>query len=180
MGIGHNSCKIGMVMQDKIRKKAQEIALKFNPEGMTPFPFEKLQEQIEDLDIYIVDLEEGVSGVISFDKDANEFSVFVHEDDPEPKRNFTIAHELGHYYLHASEVKRQEVLVDYSQKKDPTSGPSKMDQEADLFASELLIPEQLAFKAWSDLNDIGACAEVFNVPIGRMVRRLSNLGLFQE
>ena len=56
-------------------------------------------------------------------------------------QNFTIAHELGHYYIdgHAEELLSEN--VHYSKSYD--SKGNRFEREADLFASELLMPWRL-------------------------------------
>jgi Zn-dependent peptidase ImmA (M78 family) len=56
------------------------------------------------------------------------------------RQRFTLAHELGHYLLHHQLVSYREVLTP-GQGGDPTKR-SAIEQEADFFAAELLMPTQ--------------------------------------
>ena len=67
---------------------------------------------------------------------------FIHENDILPRRRFTAAHELGHALMHQLHMERylpddQDTLQDH---EDPTIG---IEKEANQFAAELLMPEQL-------------------------------------
>jgi Zn-dependent peptidase ImmA (M78 family) len=59
----------------------------------------------------------------------------INSDESPRRQRFTIAHELGHFFLHPS----KEAFVDYRQnaKKHPRT---LKEREADLFAASLLMP----------------------------------------
>jgi hypothetical protein len=48
--------------REEICNYAEEIAYKYNPEGLSPFPYEKITEDKKDLSIFLVEFPEGVSG----------------------------------------------------------------------------------------------------------------------
>jgi Zn-dependent peptidase ImmA (M78 family) len=87
----------------------------------------------------------GVSGCLSgLD---NTFGIFYSDSIPsEGFRRFTVAHELGHYFL---EGHYKHIFADGKSRHDSASGYSSDDpyeREADAFAAALLMPEGL-FKA---------------------------------
>jgi Zn-dependent peptidase ImmA (M78 family) len=92
----------------------------------------------------------GVSGCLSGARDT--FSIFYSDSiASEGFRRFTIAHELGHYFL---EGHYKHIFADGNSRHESASGYSSDDpyeREADAFAAALLMPEAL-FKA--------ACARV--------------------
>ncbi len=51
------------------QRKAEEIIEKYNPEGLSPFPFEKIEEDKNDLNIVLISLKSDLSGVIEFNKE---------------------------------------------------------------------------------------------------------------
>lgn len=61
------------------------------------------------------------------------------------RQRFTIAHEIGHFSLHASlnfHVDNDFVRVDFRHKHPPSDSPVE-EMEANQFAAELLMPEEL-------------------------------------
>lgn len=74
-------------------------------------------------------------------------SIFVRREDTLPRRRFTAAHELGHYYLHFAPTIGTEadgsdrIEVDDEIQEKPDAAPSAMERQANRFAAELLMPE---------------------------------------
>jgi len=66
--------------------------------------------------------------------------IVVHSGSPATRKRFSIAHELGHYFLHSSEA-----VLDSA---DLTPGEllKIKEREADIFAAELLMPKDLMRK----------------------------------
>ncbi|HEY4248477.1 MAG TPA: ImmA/IrrE family metallo-endopeptidase [Lacunisphaera sp.] len=103
----------------------------------------------------------------------------------EARQRFTIAHELGHFFLHAGDP----VFVDQSfvMMRDTASseGEKVEEREANLFAAELLMPAKLIVKEVEDMDDIdivddgkiGRLADKFGVSVQAMSFRLANLGV---
>lgn len=96
------------------------------------------------------------------------------------RRRFTVAHELGHYILHRKE---DEPL--YAHRDSGADG--QIEQEANIFASNILMPEELVRHAL-DLNDkplvelsdfykIGYIANQFAVSRTAAQVRLEQLGI---
>lgn len=99
------------------------------------------------------------------------------------RRRFTIAHEIGHYFLHSKE---KSVFVDKSPKVlfrniASSSGEILCEREANAFAAALLMPKGLVFQ------EIGSSPEKtddivkylsnrFKVSEQAMTFRLANLG----
>lgn len=71
--------------------------------------------------------------------------VFVNADDPVPRRRFTAAHELGHFVLHRNEMGGRVSIGDTPatvvEVEDETA--SAMERQANYFAAELLMPEDV-------------------------------------
>lgn len=97
------------------------------------------------------------------------------------RRRFTIAHELGHYFLHQFEG----LHLDKTFHRSGLSslGISTEEIEANAFAAELLMPDHLVRKAVAGfegdlISDSGIeqLAESFQVSSQAMSIRLANLG----
>ncbi|MCV7013063.1 ImmA/IrrE family metallo-endopeptidase [Mycolicibacterium madagascariense] len=68
------------------------------------------------------------------------FTIFVPQLTSARRDRFTIAHELGHYFLHYLHAKEQ------GEKSFSRGGRDRAETEANVFASALLMPAE-AFKA---------------------------------
>lgn len=112
-----------------------------------------------------------ISGLL----DKNKKIVYLNADDSSARQNFTLAHELAHYFLDHNPdeygVYKRNSL--YSEKK-----PEK-EQEADLFAAELLMPKSMIVRAQKDYglsdNDSTALSTLFGVSPPAMKYRLRSL-----
>lgn len=90
-----------------------------------------------------------------------------------PKRkNFTIAHELGHYVLH-SRLGQEQIIAQRNGNNDLA------EREANSFAAAFLMPETEVRKSFNSETPgiIGNLAEKFNVSITAMEWRCRNLKL---
>lgn len=71
--------------------------------------------------------------------DELETTIVYNKNHPVNRRNFTIAHELGHFFLHrniqSKFIDRPKSLSDYID--------SDIEKQANVFASELLIPQKV-------------------------------------
>jgi Zn-dependent peptidase ImmA (M78 family) len=78
--------------------------------------------------------------------------IVVNFKDSESRKRFTMAHELGHHFLHHSQdvfVDRTNSLSVHYRKKQHAY--DKHEVEANVFAAELLMPEELVRKDFSSL-----------------------------
>lgn len=167
-----------------VRALAEEYATKYNPENVAPFPYVNVLEDKDDLEIYFVDLEDkAVSGVTLF-KD-NKFNILINNNKPEARQNFTLAHELGHYFLHQEILKQQHGIIDGD---DTLDGPKilyrlngesgkQVEIETNNFAASLIMPADLVRRAWEATSSIEDCARIFKVSAIAMSIRLTRLGL---
>ncbi|MDD6174067.1 MAG: ImmA/IrrE family metallo-endopeptidase [Elusimicrobia bacterium] len=89
-------------------------------------------------------------------------TIIVNVADSPNRRNFTIAHELGHYLLGHADKPDYEVL--YRRPIADTSN-KPMEQEANCFAANLLVPKQMLQKYISDYPFINneQLARIFGV-----------------
>lgn len=104
----------------------------------------------------------------AFDRDKKR--IYLDATDPYTRKVFTLAHELGHYFLHDSQA--YDVL--YREKR--LHDRPELEKEADEFAAELLMPEATIRLYWPVAESIQQLAEVFSVSYSAMEYRLRNLG----
>jgi hypothetical protein len=90
---------------------------------------------------------------------------------PERRRRFTIAHEIGHFVLHPHRLAPQ-------RGGGVNAAWQAQEREADLFAAELLMPEDLVREAvFSYGPDVERLADHFDVSRQAMQTRLKWMGL---
>lgn len=103
-------------------------------------------------------LKQGISGIITYDEPTEKTAprVFLDQGLPRNRKSFTLAHELGHHFLHDGTKLRVDDL-DYSLEG------SLEETEANYFAASLLIPEELLTYRLGLDDRISELAEYFNV-----------------
>jgi Zn-dependent peptidase ImmA (M78 family) len=129
-------------------------------------------------------LGDDVSGLLSIENGIG--TIGYKESEPEVRTRFTIAHELGHYELHRdkSDLFVDKQFIYRSQNSGDTAERKIMEQEANYFASAILIPttllraevEKTDFDLGSETG-IQHLADTFNVSTTAMSIRISSLGL---
>lgn len=170
----------------RIAALAEEYAQKFNPERVAPFPYENILKHCDDLDIFFFALEdENVSGATLFKDD--QFSILINSDKHENRQHFTLAHELGHYFLHGDLLRQEGGLIDEEKQLDGSTilyrlddaERDRLEREANHFAASLIMPRELLKEAWRTTGTIEECAKIFKVSTIAMNIRLTELNLVQ-
>jgi Zn-dependent peptidase ImmA (M78 family) len=116
-------------------------------------------------------------------KRGNDVTLLVNESDPPYRKRFTIAHELGHHFLHLmSDGDFVDTKIDLFRDTESTGEESSIEQrrpeiQANQFASALLMPPELVREAFKNTHDLSELARIFNVSEAAMGFRLSRLGL---
>jgi Zn-dependent peptidase ImmA (M78 family) len=105
-----------------------------------------------------------------------DFDIFL-SDATSPKRDrFTIAHELGHYFLHYPQ--QQAEMVPGAVMVGQRSSTGREETEAHWFAAELLMPASEFQRAWREVKgSLPVIADKFNVSTHAVAVRASSLGL---
>jgi len=113
-----------------------------------------------------------------------EATIFVNSTHADTRRRFSLAHELGHFFLH----KGKETFIDGKatgyllRAKNVSPSDYLTEREANEFAAALLMPSDLISKELKEVEKKGASdvisdiAEKFNVSQQAMSFRLLNLG----
>jgi Zn-dependent peptidase ImmA (M78 family) len=91
--------------------------------------------------------------------------------DPPHRRRFTIGHELGHYILEHNPVSS---AANEWELGDPRQAN---EREADIFAAELLMPEEWVREDWKELRNARQMAARYFVSEEAMWYRLEELRL---
>ncbi len=172
------------------QKKIQSIVEKLLSDAMIYFPHVDVEKIARNLNIQIKleDLKD-VSGLIY--RDGMQVIIGVNSHHGENRQRFTIAHELGHFFLHSQNPLFIDKNTDHSfsiklRNHVSSEAVSLEEIEANAFAAELLMPTHLIAEAVKHVNTddldeiIEQLAAQFKVSNQAMTIRLSNLGFFQE
>ena len=139
--------------------------------------------EVKKIKLQAVDLLDEVSGFFVI-KDLNPCIGF-NKLHSEKRQRFTIAHELGHFILHSSDMP---LFVDKEEKvlyRNPESATGELnkEREANAFAAALLMPASLLKKEIHncDISSTDSITDFlanrFKVSEKAMTYRLTNLGL---
>jgi len=161
----------------------------YGAEGVPPVPVEDIAES--HLDLLIVECDD-VRSVPGAPQDRGRLSGMIDPDRSRiwldrtecrrsrGRRRFTIAHECGHWVLHVLGAEcafccRPGDVGDDTERKRELA---RQEREANLFASELLMPELLVHEqARTTGRNLSAMAERFDVSVPAIRLRLLTLGL---
>ena len=108
--------------------------------------------------------------------------VFVEQSDPPYRKRFSIAHELGHHFLHLPEDGEiVDKRADMFREREPITGQISDDRireiQANWFAAALLMPADLTRAEWNRTPSVRHMARLFNVSEEAMGYRLDTLNL---
>jgi len=120
-----------------------------------------------------------LSGMIA--KRDKTVTILVNQTDAPFRKRFTIAHELGHHFLHLLHdgdfVDTELDLFRDTEDPDRDSPSKRAEVQANQFAAALLMPEELVQTEWQRTKNVAELARLFNVSEEAMGIRLSRLGL---
>jgi Zn-dependent peptidase ImmA (M78 family) len=104
-------------------------------------------------------------------------TVFLSENDGFEDKNFTLAHEIGHYKLH-EELERDIFTMHQLKGLLERQGKDQREDQADHFAASLMMPKGPVLSLWSATSkDIDMIAKIFGVPKVVAIFRLKALKL---
>lgn len=158
-----------------VKKEAKKLRSRFaNKERVID-----LYRIAESNGIKIVDenFEENISGL--FVKENGGYIIAVNQNHSKTRKRFTIAHEIGHFILH----KEENLHYDPNTKVDTeiflrADGViSGNETEANHFAAELLMPEEMVCDDFKKMPNVIQLASMYEVSEQAMMYRLINLGL---
>lgn len=134
--------------------------------------------KLNSINVYEGNLEKNVSGAIRYNKETENFEILVNKNDTRERKRFTIAHEIGHFFLHKEILMSDEIHIDimYRMPNDDEE-QKRREKDVDYFAGALLMNKTLLTKMYNENNTITELAEMFDVSISAMTVRLDILGL---
>lgn len=127
--------------------------------------------------------DEGISGMLA--KRGSATTMLINQSDPPNRKRFSIAHELGHHFLHLledGEFVDNEVdlfrFTEPSESNSPEYEHRRMEVQANQFAAALLMPARLVEEVFQEVTkDLSELARYFKVSEEAMGYRLNQLGL---
>lgn len=82
-----------------------------------------------------------IDGMLARHPQKNEWAIFYNQDITHAGRtNFTLAHELGHYFVHRNQMSKSSFECGESDMLDGNQDFSNIEAEANIFAANLLMP----------------------------------------
>lgn len=168
-----------------IKKKVGELLDK-NGVRSAPVPIEKVADSAG-ATIRYRPLDNDLSGMVQR-VDEKTAIIGINSSHADVRKRFSIAHEIGHLVLHDDEhLHVDEELRSNVQFRNEYSslGVDDREIEANQFAAEILMPEQVLLKDVAKLKDdspevvIEALASLYDVSIQSMTIRLTRLGVIK-
>lgn len=124
---------------------------------------------------------DNISGMIF--KENDKYFILVNKFHSIGRKSFTIAHELGHYFLHREALDDSSQIVSYIKSNNQDCPAlarglsyNSMEREANNFAAEILMPEQEFINQCNCANSIEDVAYYFGVSVQAASIRADKLG----
>jgi Zn-dependent peptidase ImmA (M78 family) len=170
---------IDRIDRDKISRKVEDLLRQFGVKR-PPVPVEKL---VKKLGLLLVPLpaDDEISGAII--RNGKEVVIAVNPAHHTNRQRFTVAHELGHYFLHEGLEKHVDQNFRVAWRDAESSKAVNWTEiQANRFAAELLMPTRFMVKDIDSLEAINAhtvalLARKYVVSPDAMKIRLSQLGI---
>lgn len=129
-----------------------------------------------EIKVFEAELANNISGAIRFNNEVKKFEILVNSKDTRVRQRFTIAHELGHFFLHRDILESEDIHIDILYRTEKTPEEVKREKEVDYFAGALLMNRTLLKKLRNNYS-ITELAEMFEVSASAMTVRLDILGI---
>src|SRR5579872_3530226 len=150
---------IGQQRIDEIENKARKVIGDYlgDPSSVSiPVDLATILEKLK-LQLYEVEFDNPTI-VGAYSKSAN--AIYVSNSDKKTRQFFSVAHELGHYFLNP----RKTTDIFYRNQLNQFDNHYPTDeQEANWFAASLLMPEELVKKVWQEEKSEAIVAAKFGV-----------------
>lgn len=177
-----------MLLNRQNIKKSEDCAislLKKYKLKKAPIPIEEII-QSEGLKLVEYNLGDDVSGVLIINDNVG--TIGINYSNSYLRQRFTMAHELGHYLMHASKTEvfiDKDFLVKYRHSNNYSTQEKRQEYEANMFAASLLMPKDIIelemespeLNGLSEVEVIATLANKFKVSEVAMSYRFANLNL---
>lgn len=176
-----NNTLLTQDQQAKIELAVKKLLTR-NPARLNQW--ETLKKIVEQENIKVEEGElKDISGML-LQRAGKQWTIIVNRDDSQARKLFSIAHELGHYFLHRKEQQEfidSDFVQNYWERSENTKR-QKIELEANQFAGSLIMPktvieEKLPGKMQKiEYDQASELAQKFGVSVLAMITRLKNLG----
>lgn len=158
---------------EEIEQKARQVLTDLYGNVAALSPLINLAEILKKNNLQLVNAHFDNPGILGA-FDASRHIIYVSQDEHKKTRQFfTVAHELGHFFLH--DKNKQEVF--HRAQMDQFGDNIDEEQEANWFAASLLMPRELITKEWNLHPDEAFIAARFGVSRAAAHWRLKNLNV---
>lgn len=141
-----------------------------------------LVASLEDISVYKVDFNsEDVSGIIRKSEDG--VRVYIKDGEYLPRQRFTLAHELGHFYLHLKDGDGNFVDSNKTLNRGTLDSLDNEELEANCFAAALLMPSKVVAELYNKGYSERKIADLLNVSLPALKKRivtLKEIGVIDE
>lgn len=158
-----------MLTSEQIRNIARGIVKNFNL-NEPPVDLYYIAEKLNCIIRYVKDFPLTVDGMV-LPLASGEYLVLINQYIKSVRKRFTLAHELGHVYL--------KHYLKYGLYKSKDQQKGIIERQADVFATELLMPKHWVRKYYQEIKNIEELAQLFWVSKESMTIRLKELNLIQ-
>lgn len=169
-----------MANWEKCRQKAEEVLDRY--ELTQPLVDVFSIAQGEEIEVTYFrpqnETDKNISGFFHKDKNTGVKKIYINMEDSSQRQVYTIAHELGHYFLDHQPNEYSVLLrqAAYATQKD------NIEKEADAFAAELLMPKKMLDSVKDEYrlndNDDFILSQLFGVSQQAMRNRINNLAKY--
>lgn len=148
--------EVPKISEALIQQKAWKILNEAYPDGIpVPVPVEELIEQhfkigLEIGEINIAGIDDRIDGYADFYQNRIWINSQLEEFGYYARMRFTMAHELGHFYLHLPYLKDGKTPYQYAETYK--NHYSRIEAQANMFAGSLLMPPPLMYKKWLEIR----------------------------
>lgn len=163
----------------EIKNLAEAIALDISDNIITPLELILAEEE---LDLFYDSYGDCFDGMTVYDD--NKFFIHINTfrwNKPNtPRSRFTIAHELGHYFINNHRIGLKKGLLSPHPSKNNENKHFRIEREADYFASCLLMPEdrfkKIIHRKKFDFSIIKLLSGYFHASITATAIRFADIG----
>lgn len=173
-------------MNSSVRKAINKISESIQEALKIEIPITNIEQIVESIngEVIIVDyLPENAEGRLY--RNGNKFVIEIPSINNNNRRNFTIAHELGHLFLHMGYLIDDEIWRKNSNNEFFRKEIGEMEYQAHEFAAAFLMPREIFYNVMNEnyqgngYYDIETVARYFNVSVNAAENRAKWLGLLK-
>lgn len=133
-------------------------------------PTEQLRLKLED------GKHEDIKGLIIKESESEPPVIYLNEDNTPEQQKFTVAHELGHFWVHRKEL----TFSGYPRDELASQGDNPRETWANGFGAELIMPADYITKAWVNGDAFEQIRQELAVSRSALKNRFSTLHLSTE